>query len=284
MILLSIVLVLILEWYFRLSPSYRSFRWFLRFRGFIHRQFPAQFDHLGGLFLILGLPALVLGILLSLGDSNVAIVAKVVFGGLLLWYCLGPKDLRTMLASYLAALERDDRQGAYEHLQDALPLDGIDDLSQMGRNVTHYVLNEINTRFIAVIFWFAVLGPAAALFYRLCTLYADVLKLEPGHPHGPLLRKVRHVLDWLPARITALSYAFVGDFVRGYSALHPFWKEANALSEKILSESGLAALAINSEVPDDVLDENLQALALAERALLFFLVLIAVISILGLLI
>jgi len=284
MILLSIVLVLILEWYFRVSPSYRSFRWFLRFRGFIHRQFPAQFDHLGGLFLILGVPAILLALLFGWSDSHAAIVARVIVGGLLLWYCLGPKDLRSVLAGYLAALERDDSQGAYEHLHDTLPIDGVDDLSQMGRNVTHYVLTEINTRFIAVIFWFAVLGPAAALFYRLCTLYGDVLKLEPGHPHGPLLRKVRHVLDWIPARLTALSYAFVGDFVRGYSALHPFWREANASSEKILSESGLAALAVAADVPDDVLDENLQALALAERALLFFLVLIAVISIFGLLI
>ncbi len=284
MILLSIVLVLLMEWYFRISPSYRHFHWFLRYRGFIHGQFPAQFDHLGGLFLILGLPALLLGLLLGLGDNRLADVVRVVVSGALLWYCLGPQDVRTVLAGYLAALERDDTQAAFDHARDILGTEGEDDVAQIGRSMTHFILSEINTRFIAVIFWFVVLGPAAALFYRLCTLYADMLKLESGHPHGPLLRKVRHALDWLPARFTALSYAFIGDFVRGYSALHPFWKESNAHSERILSESGLAALAINSPLPDDVLEENWQALALAERALLFFLVFIAVICVFGLLI
>lgn len=284
MTLLSILLVLVLEWYFRLSPSYRSFRWFLRFREFIHQQFPAQFDHIGGLFLIAGLPAIVIALINGLGESVAMQAVHIVVGALILWYCLGPKDLRTVLAGYFSALEREDPQSAWEHLRELMDIEALDDAPQMARSVTHYILTEINTRFIAVIFWFALLGPAAALFYRLCTLYADMLRLEPGHPHGALLRKVRLVLDWLPARLTALAYAFVGDFVRGYSALHPFWRQANAHTDRILAETGLAALNNSAELPVDALDENIQAIALAERALLFVLVLIAVLSIFGLLI
>jgi cobalamin biosynthesis protein CobD/CbiB len=76
----------------------------------------------------------------------------------------------------------------------------------------------------AVIFWFAVLpGPAGAVLYRAAALLAAEWKgpvpgvdsssvvlsrSEFGRPARALLA----VLDWIPVRLTALSFAVVGDF------------------------------------------------------------------------
>ncbi len=76
----------------------------------------------------------------------------------------------------------------------------------------------------AVLFWFLVLpGPAGAVLYRLVTLLAeewrgelprgDVTPLarERGQ-FGRAVRRLLWVLDWVPVRLTALSFAVVGDF------------------------------------------------------------------------
>ena len=284
MTLLAIVLVLVLEWYFRLPPSYRTFRWFAHYRGFMQRQFPAQFEGLLGLLFLTGLFPLLLALLLWLSDGWLGQLLYLAVGTAVLWYCLGPKDLRALLAPYFSALERHDPQSAWEHAREQMDADAVEELPQLGRQVSRFIFTEINTRFIALLFWFAVLGPAACLFYRLCTAYAELVRLEPGHPHQRQIQRVRQVLDWLPARLTALAYALVGDFVRGYSALHPFWRQADAGSERVLVDTGLAALAIEPELPADALEENTQAIALAERALLLVLVLIALVSLFGVLI
>ncbi|HCF5194359.1 TPA: regulatory signaling modulator protein AmpE [Pseudomonas aeruginosa] len=64
--------------------------------------------------------------------------------------------------------------------------------------------------FFAVIFWYALLGPVAALAYRLLALALE-------HARQPALReqaaRVRHILDWLPVRALVLSFALVGNFL-----------------------------------------------------------------------
>lgn len=76
----------------------------------------------------------------------------------------------------------------------------------------------------AVLFWFVVLpGPAGALLYRTAVLLADEWRDEArGTDTTPIAharalfgrpaRWLRWVLDWIPVRLTALSFAIVGDF------------------------------------------------------------------------
>ena len=79
-------------------------------------------------------------------------------------------------------------------------------------------------RVFAVTFWFVVLpGPAGAVLYRAAVLLADEWRGPlPGIEPTPLVQSraefgapARHLLvalDWLPVRLTALSFAVVGDF------------------------------------------------------------------------
>jgi adenosylcobinamide-phosphate synthase len=76
----------------------------------------------------------------------------------------------------------------------------------------------------AVLFWFVVLpGPAGAVLYRAAVLLAIEWKGgPPGNESTPLARSraefgqpaqtLLALLDWVPARLTALSFAIVGDF------------------------------------------------------------------------
>ncbi len=76
----------------------------------------------------------------------------------------------------------------------------------------------------AVLFWFVVLpGPAGAVLYRAAVLLANEWRGDvPGDDTTPLLRSraafgqsaraLLDLLDWVPARFAALSFAIVGDF------------------------------------------------------------------------
>jgi len=76
----------------------------------------------------------------------------------------------------------------------------------------------------ATMFWFAVLpGPAGAVLYRAAVLLAQEWRGEAkGADTTPIAlsramfgrpaRALLWLLDWIPARLTALSFAIVGDF------------------------------------------------------------------------
>ena len=76
----------------------------------------------------------------------------------------------------------------------------------------------------AVLFWFVVLpGPAGAVLYWCVHLLArEWAGAAPGEEDTPMtraralfgepVRALLHVLDWVPVRLTALSFAIVGDF------------------------------------------------------------------------
>lgn len=76
----------------------------------------------------------------------------------------------------------------------------------------------------AALFWFTVLpGPAGAVLYRAAALLADEWRGDPrGADVTPIARaravfgaparRLLWLLDWVPVRLTALSFAIVGDF------------------------------------------------------------------------
>lgn len=65
-------------------------------------------------------------------------------------------------------------------------------------------------------FWFIVLpGPAGAVLYRLSALLSDKWGRHGGEEYvdfGMFARKAFEVVDWIPSRLTAITFAIVGDF------------------------------------------------------------------------
>ncbi len=112
----------------------------------------------------------------------------------------------------------------------------------------------------AVLFWFAILpGPAGAVLYRAAALLAEEWKgpvpgVEPTalvQSHGAFgwpARALLAVLDWIPVRLTALSFAVVGDFedaVACWRTQAKRWAtEDGGMAVGILLASGGGALGV----------------------------------------
>lgn len=121
----------------------------------------------------------------------------------------------------------------------------------------HYTANQIASVCIettlrrahqgmfAPIFWFALLGPAGALLYRL----AHILQTEwaSSAHHNDFYQcsqRAFYYLDWLPARVTAAGFAVVGDFE---DAAYCWRTQANNWPDKSLGmvlASGTGAMGV----------------------------------------
>ncbi|MDD1014358.1 regulatory signaling modulator protein AmpE [Pseudomonas rubra] len=128
---------------------------------------------------------------------------------LVLIYCLGRGDIKAAQGPFRDAWRRGDEQAAVHVAERDLGL-SADNAQALLERVQANLLWQAYQSFFAVIFWYFLLGPAAALAYRLLALTAE-------HARTPVLRdhalQLRHAFDWAPVRVLGASFALVGNFV-----------------------------------------------------------------------
>lgn len=209
-------------------------------------------------------------------------------GLLLLIYCVGPANLTDQARAFIGAVERNDTEAAVWYAQQMAtgqPLPNQPE--QLCHHVTQTLLIQQNDRLLAVIFWFIVLGPVGAILYR-CASQLRLQTRDDGTEFASLARQFHHFLAWLPARLTALSYALSGsltDTINNWrnvaSAGNPLWSDTN---DRLLAHTGMGALMLRDSVinGDDCTSQTEQALALINRALIIWVCVIAVMTIAGL--
>ncbi|SFH95406.1 AmpE protein [Pseudomonas guineae] len=199
------------------------------------------------LALLVLLPLLVLGLILLLLES-------VAYGWLALpvhlvvvIYSLGRGDLLAALGPFRDSWRRGDAEAAYLVAQRDLSLEA-DEEGELLQRVQGHLVWQAYQSFFAVIFWYALLGPVAALAYRLVALSSEQATL-PALCEAAA--QVRHGLDWLPVRVLAASFALVGNFAGVSRAL---------LHELLSWDISAAQLVINTaraagEIPEPVIGE-----------------------------
>jgi adenosylcobinamide-phosphate synthase len=112
----------------------------------------------------------------------------------------------------------------------------------------------------AVVFWFAVLpGPVGAVLYRAAVLIADEwrgnVRDDEATPigqerdrFGAPARALLTFLDWVPVRLTALSFAIVGDFEDAVACwrtqAHRWSNEEGGFTVGVLLAAAAGALGI----------------------------------------
>jgi adenosylcobinamide-phosphate synthase len=100
------------------------------------------------------------------------------------------------------------------------------------------------------LFWFLVLpGPGGAVLYRLTVLLAEQWRGEAVTPMGSQLarfgqpiQRMLHWLDWIPVRLTAMTFAVVGDFEDAVYCWRTQAKQWPSLHDGILLAGGAGAL------------------------------------------
>ncbi len=101
--------------------------------------------------------------------------------------------------------------------------------------------------------WFVVLGPAGALLYRAASVLdqqwaarAAIPSAETGEAEmfATFAARAFNVIDWLPARLTAASFAIVGNFQDAADCWRAQAREWSNAAEGVILAAGAGALGV----------------------------------------
>ena len=153
---------------------------------------------------------------------------------LLLYATIGLRSLREHVAPVADALDADDLDGARALVGRVVSRDtGALDATQVAVAATETTLENGNDAVFGALFWFAVAGAPGAVAYRLVnTLDAMWGYRNARYEHfGWAAAKLDDLMNWIPARLTAFTYALFGHFERALQCWReqaPAWDSPNA--------------------------------------------------------
>lgn len=188
------------------------------------------------------LPALAFAFLANLLGEALAVLGWA-FKVLVLYFCLGFREASFHAASVSRALHAEDSARARSVLQGWRPgTPSGSDSDGISRIAVEETLKASLSTLLGTLFWFFLLGVAGAVAYRLAYLCRDLWHGEAEFDIFAL--RAIHVLDWLPVRAAAFSFAIVGNF---QDALESWRGQAQAWGDEnqgILLAAGAGALGV----------------------------------------
>lgn len=227
MLIVGIILALVLDRSFPALRSYRPsdslsnyFRWTVSH--WVSREWPRRM-----IPAVIILPVLLLiGLLNSLFQSGVFSFG---FYLLIAFVCLQPAVLNEDVDDWIKEMHNDTSQAG----ENALRLFGL-----------------ANRSLYTVIFWLVVLGPLAAVAYRLLDrLGAEKGLLGNGVWTGDVL-KILSWFEWLPALVSSFLFMVCGNFeagLKGAQSVPYFASNLQVLNESRLRQVGQASLTADKE-------------------------------------
>jgi adenosylcobinamide-phosphate synthase len=253
-ILFAAILAVVLD---RLLPDrhgFKPFAWYRDWAESVEERFNGgRRSHGIGAVLIAIVPIVAGVVLVRYVLGEIGWLLRFAFDIVALYLCLDVYRLGKVAGDVSRSLESGNLDDAEEHLRE-LAGKGAAEHTETGvaRATVEAVLKQGNALVVSPIFWFMVLGPAGAVMQRL----SAILDMLWGHRYerfaefGWAAARFDDVMGWIPARITALSYALMGSFE---DALHCWrsrlgvWSDIN--SGPLLA-SGFGALHMQAcEVP-----------------------------------
>jgi adenosylcobinamide-phosphate synthase len=267
----------------QLSPLHRPTqfdRLFVRYSDWVLHHFNAG-THSHGLLawaVAALIPALLVGLAgLALGESNYFL--GLAWGALVLYQCLGFRQISQLADELQSALHRGDQKNARLLLIE-FGLDNVDAIpaQELNRVAVAQVLQLGLSRVYGPLFWFMLLGPFGAVAHALSTPLAE--RWRGDTDFRIMIGRILNLLDWLPARVLAFSFAIVGNFEEAMLS----WRSHNGddapSNAAILQAAGFGALGMDDTSPDP--DYVSGAAALLKRAALVWLALLGLLWLGGL--
>lgn len=108
------------------------------------------------------------------------------------------------------------------------------------------ILENGSDAIFAAIFWFVILGAPGVILYRLSNTLDAMwgYRTKRFNSFGWAAARIDDGLNWLPARLTALSYAFAGNIKLALSSWNKQAKYWHGINPGVVMASGAGALNI----------------------------------------
>ncbi|AST32861.2 adenosylcobinamide-phosphate synthase CbiB [Ralstonia solanacearum] len=188
-----------------------------------------------------------------------------------LYFAVGARSLRDHIAPIAEALRGGDLPGARSLASRIVSRDLRDaDEEAIARAAVESALENGSDAIFAPLFWLVVGGAPGVVLYRL----ANTLDAMWGYRNarfgsfGWAAARIDDVLNWMPARLTAMTYALLGhtaDALRCWRAQAPRWSSPNA-GPVMASGAGSLRVQLGGLARYDGIDETRPPLGLGQPA------------------
>ena len=137
------------------------------------------------------------------------------------------------------------------------------DAGEISRIAVESALIATHRNVFGVFFWFLTpLGPAGAVLYRVTEYLARVWN-EPDHMQrevfGHFAARAFYWIDWIPARLTAIAFAIVGNFEDAIFAWRNFAARWQDEAVGIILSAGGGAMGVRLGTPAEVANNVMPA-------------------------
>lgn len=188
---------------------------------------------------------------------------------LIVYFTLGFRRNSQYFRTIQIALVAGEEVTAQSNLSEWTGLDtrGME-TQEMSRLTIEKALLVSHRQVFGLLFWFLLLpGPAGAVMYRVSE-YLSRAWNEPEHLQGEVFGQFAaqafYLIDWLPARVTAATFAIVGNFEDAVYAWRNFAKRWQDEVVGIILASGGGALGVRLGGPAEKAVKLLPADAIPE--------------------
>lgn len=189
--------------------------------------------------------------------TQVNFLAALVWNILIVYLTLGFRHYSHYFSAIQLALNAGDEATARTLLAEWTKQDtSAMEVSEISRIAVEKALVATHRNVFGVFFWFLMpLGPACAVMYRVAEYLARAWN-EPDHmkneAFGRFAARAFYWIDWIPARLTAVAFAVVGNFEDAIYAWRNFsdrWKD-EAIG--IILSAGGGAMGVRLGNPAEV--------------------------------
>jgi len=292
MSLLSVIFALLAENFINRLSELRRFEAFYRYVGWLRGILPTFAFQTGAVTLVILVSSILFVVwLISAMLGDFLGLFGFLFAIAVLIFSIGPRHLEEDTQNVIKAFENKDYEQANQLASKLSGRSISEPPLQLVQTVRESILLQANSALLGVFFWFIILGPVGAVLFRISVLLKDNSENETDE-FAEASRDLYRIMIWLPARICVLSYAIAGNFVDTMS----YWHGVSDLwlrdSEEFIIISGMGALRYDhsqdgqsshshgdKEIPDVHLIQ--QSLSLVKRALIVWVVLLALLTVTG---
>ncbi|MCS6764082.1 MAG: CobD/CbiB family protein [Candidatus Protistobacter heckmanni] len=303
----SVLLALFFEQFHALGRHNPVHAFFRRYAAFAELKLDAGEARHGRLaWWLVVLPPAVLVALIHVALLQTSFLLAALWNITMVYLTMGFRQFSHYFTNIHKAQDKDNLPAARELLAEWTGMDTTEMAAQdIARHTLERAILAAHRHVFGVFFWFLVpIGPAGVVIYRIAGYLArewDKHTPERSPTLGLFAQKAFHVIDWVPARLTSIGFAIVGNFEDAVYAWRNYASRWGDRSEGVLLAAGAGALGVRLGPPqaerssEEVLaagDDNLieigeetsaralqSAVGLVWRAVILWMLLLAMLSV-----
>lgn len=256
---------------------------------FFYLQTKSQAHPVVELIVSIALPTFVVYSLFSYFHQSSLGIFSLVVAVIVLMYSLGRGEFVCLFEDYKTIWQDPSQEKLSQLLQKLEPELTINDSDRpcdLHVKARELFIYHAFTRLFVVLFWFSLLGPAAAVCYRLS-------KLALSRHENSYIRLLESLFEWPVARLFALSVALLGNFNASINFIKNTLTDRYIASKALIHQVTLLSLNLDTqwqtsrfvvehsqqEIAQKAISETQAIQELLHRTLLFTVVFIAIVHV-----